>query len=319
MHPKIGWSMPFSIITRLMAISVPVLIILQIISIILLFFSTDDASRFNAFETILKFGASYLLILASFPFWAIFLACSIPGPKPEKFGEGHLRVKTSLVMLAAAMLTTGAIVRTYAFFNPRAPDNDDVLYSKPIFYTTQFTLEILVVAAYAIFRFDLLFHIPNGSSKPGDYSKNIFGDTERDQLITRENIETRIAACGVPHQILAASYTKSTVDPRTGEPVYAVFFPQGDSQALNKPDPEELEIEAKLPPRPARRVSRRETLVEYVQQRRPSTMEGTQPSYYDFATESDQSLRRLSTLPSRNVAPQFIFTRPRRPPEPPQR
>lgn len=316
MHPKIGWSMPFSIIIRLMAISVPVLIILQIISIILLFFSTDDASRFNAFETILKFGASYLLILASFPFWAIFLACSIPGPRPEKFGEGHLRVKTSLVMLAAAMLTTGAIVRTYAFFNPRAPDNDDVLYSKPIFYTTQFTLEILVVAAYAIVRFDLLFHIPNGSSKPGDYSKNIFGDTERDQLITRENIETRIAACGVPHQILAASYTKSTVDPRTDEPVYAAFFPQ--AEALNKPDPGEIGNEAKLPPRPARRVSRRDTIVEYVQQRRPSTMEGTQPSYYDFATEGDQSLRRLSTLPSRNVAPQFIFTRPRKPPEPPQ-
>lgn len=317
MHPKIGWSMPFSIITRLMAISVPVLIILQIISIILLFFSTNDASRFNAFETILKFGASYLLILSSFPFWTIFLACSIPGPKPEKFGEGHLRVKTSLVMLAAAMLTTGAIVRTYAFFNPRAPDNDDVLYSKPVFYTTQFTLEIMVVAAYAIFRFDLLFHIPNGSSKAGDYSKNMFGDTEKDQLITRESIETRIAAWGVPHQILAASYSKSTAQSRPDEPVYAVFFPETES--LNKPTPEETEVEAKLPPRPARRVSRRETLIDYVQQRRPSAMEGTQPSYYDFAAEGDPNLpRRLSIPPSRNVAPQFIFTRPRKSPEPPR-
>lgn len=314
MHPKVGWSMPFSIITRLMAISVPILIILQIISIIVLFFSVDDASRFTAFETILKFGASYLLILATFPFWTIFLACSVPGPRPEKFGEGSLRVKTSLVMLASAMLTTGAIVRTYAFFNPRAPDDSDVLYSKPVFYTTQFTLEILVVAAYAIFRFDLLFHIPNGSAKPGDYSINVFGNTEKDQLITRETIETRISACGVPHQILSASYAKSTVDSRADEPVYAVFFPQ--SEIPDRSDLEETEASANLPPRPARRVSRRQTLVDYVQRR--STMGATLPSYYDFADGGGPSLPRSSTLPSRDVAPQFMFTRPRKPPAPPE-
>lgn len=313
MHPRVGWSMPFSIITRLMAISVPILIILQIISIIVLFFSVDDASRFTAFETILKFGTTYLLILATFPFWTIFLACSVPGPRPEKFGVGSLRVKTSLVMLASAMLTTGAILRTYAFFNPRAPDSNDVLYSKPVFYTTQFTLEILVVAAYAIFRFDLLFHIPNGSSKAGDYSFNEFGNTERDQLITRESIEARISDCGVPHQILSASYTKSTINSRANEPVYAVFFPQNET--LDKPDLEETEVEAKLPPRPARRVSRRETLVDYIQRR--STMGPTRPSYYDFADEGDPSLFRSSILPSRNVAPQFMFTRPRKPPAPP--
>lgn len=312
MHPKFGWSTPFSIVTRVMAISVPAIIILQIVSIIFLFFSTDDQSRFNAFDGVLKFGASYLMVLATFPFWAIFLACSIPGPKPEKFGVGHLRVKTSLVMVAAVMLTTGATVRTYAFFNPRPIDNDDVLYGKPVFYTTQFMLEILVVAGYALIRFDLLFHIPNGASGPGDYSAAMTSDTEKGHVFTRWNIEERIAASGIPHQILAASYSKSTVDARADQPVYAVFFPQ----ASNAAGPREEDDEARLPPRPPRRVSRRDTLIEYMQQR-PLSM-GRRPSFDTFYDDGrGPPIPRSSTYDPYNVAPDYKFTRPRKPPTPP--
>lgn len=316
MHPKFGWSLPFSLITRAMAISVPIFIVSQIVSIIVIFFSVDNEGRFDGFEKLLKVGTTYLLILATFPFWAIFLACSVPGPKPEKFGVGHLRVKTSLVMVASTMLTTGAIVRIYAIFNPRPADTDDVLYGRPVFYTTQFMLEILVVAAYAIFRFDLLFHIPNGSSKPGDYSVKESDDVEKPQTITRLKVENRIAATGLPHQIL---YSKNPIGPRGDEPVYAVFYPQ--LKASNAAGPQEMEYEPKLPARPPRRVSRRESIMEYVQQQRPSSIAaGFRSSYYGIPDDSrvaPLALRRESILEPTSVSPQFRFDKPRTPPQPP--
>lgn len=247
-----------------MAISVPLIIVVQIASIIALFFSVGDETRLNAFEGVLKFGSSYNLFLVTFPFIVISVACAIPGPRPERFGKGSLRVKTSLVMLASILLATGATIRSYAFFNPRLPVNDDVLYGKPIFYTTQFMLEIIVVALYALLRFDLLFHVPNGSSGPGDYSGGKDDDTEKARVLTREDIEDRIAACQIPHQILHASYSKSATATSANQPVYAVFFPQfPDATGLQAL----AEEQGRLPPRPPARVSRRQSLMEVVDRR----------------------------------------------------
>lgn len=275
MHPQFGWSPGFSIITRGMAISVPVVILLQIGSLIGLFFSVGVEARANGFEGVLKFGSSYNLFLVTFPFLAIGISCAIPGPKPEKFGSGDLRVKTSLVMFVSALLTTGAVVRTYAFFNKRLPGNDDVLYGKPVFYTTQFMLEIIVVALYALLRFDLLFHIPNGSSKPGDYSRGKTADAEKSRLLTREEIEDRLASCQVPYQILQASYSKSSKASGVDQPIYAVFFPQ-------LPEEGEGVDDGQLPPRPARRVSRRQSVQEAFGSRSPgrSSVYRYADSYY---------------------------------------
>lgn len=257
MHPTIGWSRVFSLGTRAMAISVPMNIVLLISSLIGFFLSVGVESRLSAFEALIKFGVSYNLFLVTFPFIAIFLACSFPGPKPEKFGDGNLRIKTSMVMLSSAFLATGAIIRTYSFFNPKPPTTNDVLYSKPIFYTTQFMLEIIVVAGYALLRFDLLFHIPNGSSGPGDYSAAKQNDAEKGQFLARDEIEERIAACQIPHQILTVPYSQRTKATGNDQPVYAVFFPQNPavSEALG---------DGQLPPRPNWRVSRRQSYMEAV-------------------------------------------------------
>lgn len=266
MHPKFGWSRGFSIGTRILALSVPVNILFQIGSLIGLFFSVGDSKRLEAFSDCLKVGSSWNLFLVSFPFLAISAACAVPGPRPEKFGAGSLRVKTSMVLLAAVMLGTGATIRSYATFNPRMPDTTDVLYSKAVFYPTQFTLEILVVALYALLRFDLLFHIPNGSRQPGDYTnggKDV--DPEKAGLLTRNDIEERIANCGVPYQILKTSYEKNTTLPGVEEPIYAIFFPstviKASAQAM-----EEALKQGEALERP-KRVSRRQSLIEALERR----------------------------------------------------
>lgn len=289
MHPQIGWSKPFSIITKVMAISVPAIIVMQIVSLIIVFFSVGDMTRLNAFLGVIKFGLSYNLFLVTFPFWSIFLACAVPGPKPEKFGVGNLRVKTSMVMLASALLTTGAIIRTYAFFNPRPQQNNDVLYGKPVFYITQFVMELTVVAMYALLRFDLLFHIPNGASGPGDYAQgSASGDMEKAQYLTREKIEEQIAAYGLPYQILAPSYSKGTVASGVEQQaVYAVFFPHAATNSSIQQDMElaneEQMIPIALPPRPPQRVSRRESFMEVVQRRQSRARP---VSYFPAMTES---------------------------------
>lgn len=265
MHPRLGWSRGFSIGTRILALSVPVNIIFQISSLIGLFFSVGVQSRLDAFSDMLKVGSSWNLFLVSFPFLAISAACAVPGPRPEKFGVGSLRVKTSMILLSAVMLGTGATVRAYATFNPQPSNTDDVLFSKAVFYPTQFTLEILVVAMYALLRFDLLFHIPNGSSAPGDYSHGKDGDPEKAQLLTRADIEERIATCGVPHQILKTSYENDSTLPGAEPPVYAIFFPstvvKASSQAV-----EAAMQDGNVPARP-KRVSRRQSLIEALERK----------------------------------------------------
>lgn len=266
MHPRVGWSPGFSIATRVLALSVPVNIVFQISSLIALFFSVGDEARLTAFEDCLKVGSSWNLFLVSFPFLTISAACAIPGPRPEKFGVGSLRVKTSMILLAAVMLGTGATIRSYATFNPKPPNTTDVLYSKAVFYPTHFTLEILVVAMYALLRFDLLFHIPNGSKAAGDYThggstKDGAADPEKaGLLLTRADIEERIATCGVPHQILTTSYAKDTTLPGVEQPIYALFFPS----TVLKASAEAMEVALQQGDALARpqRVSRRQSLLE---------------------------------------------------------
>lgn len=261
MHPGVGWSIPFSLGTVILACSVPPVIILQITSISVFFLSTDNPDRADVAVALLKFGSSWNIWLVSFPFLVIFIACAIPGPKPEKFGSGNLRVKTSLAMLGAALLATGATVRTYGTFNPRPPNSGDVLYSKAVFYVTQFTFEIIVVALYAFARIDLLFHVPNGSSKPGDYSANKTGDPEKAVVLSRGEIRDKIEATGLHHQILKPSYSSSFM--QTGaEPVFAVFYPSAPDAASLVGLAQDMENEGKLPPRPADRVSRRQSVME---------------------------------------------------------
>lgn len=261
MHPTVGWSRPFSLGTVILAISVPPVIILQIVSISVFFLSTDNPDRADTAVALLKFGSSWNIWLVSFPFLAIFISCSIPGPKPEKFGSGSLRVKTSLAMLGAALLATGATVRTYGTFNPRPPNSGDVLYSKAVFYVTQFSFEIIVVALYAFARIDLLFHVPNGSSQPGDYSANKTGDTEKAVVLSRGEIRDKIEETGLHHQILKPSYTSSLMQTGT-EPVFAVFYPSAPDAASLVGMAQDMVSDGKLPPRPVDRVSRRQSVVE---------------------------------------------------------
>ncbi|PHH92636.1 hypothetical protein CDD83_6406 [Cordyceps sp. RAO-2017] len=193
MQPVIGWHPVFSHFSFLLIISVPATIIMNIVALSISFFSVDKPDRLEATVDVLKFGVSWSMMLVVMPLIWVFLASMKPGPTPENFGEGDFRAKASLVVFSSATLTAGAAVRLAALINPESPEAKSVLFSKAVFYTTGFVPEIVTVAAYAFFRIDLIFHIPNGASGPGDYTPVSSGPDSAPRLWTAAEIQEEIS------------------------------------------------------------------------------------------------------------------------------
>ncbi|KAL8408397.1 hypothetical protein RB594_007001 [Gaeumannomyces avenae] len=225
LHPRFGWRRGFGIFINAVAISVPLIMLEQIGSTIAFFFSVGDPARLRLFQTLLKFGVSYVIFLGGLPLVMLRVADGIPGPLPEPFGTGDWRLKKSIVMVGGLLLLTGAAVRLAVALNPESPFAMSPLFSKATFYTTQFALELLVIVLYAATRVDLLFYVPDGSSRPGDYSgRNAAADSGKRPVVTRGNVEDTLHGLGVPNEIVRRS-RRSTLRPTPDKDVvYAVPY-----------------------------------------------------------------------------------------------
>ncbi|KAI8268930.1 hypothetical protein K4K58_003359 [Colletotrichum sp. SAR11_239] len=187
--------------------SVPAVIFNNSTALGVSFYHIEDQDRVDTALNVLKAGVSWIMLLAILPVVAVLFAAVIPGPKPERFGVGDTHQKIAVLMIGAILLIAGHAVRLTSILNPEPPDSTDKLLSKEVFYTTGFMLEILVVVFYAVIRIDLLFHVPNGSSQPGDYSRKPKPgeDDYEAALLTKEEIEDELAAMGHPYEIVDSS------------------------------------------------------------------------------------------------------------------
>ncbi|KAJ2898789.1 hypothetical protein MKZ38_003659 [Zalerion maritima] len=269
MHPEVGWHPIFGYASLFLIFSVPALIVTNIITLSVSFFSVGKSGQLEAAEDVLKFGVIWNMMLSVMPLIWIFLACAKPGPPPENFGTGGFRAKTALVVYSTSSLAFGAAIRLAAAFNPGAPDTDSALYSKAVFYITGFVLEILTVALYALTRIDLLFYVPDGSSGPGDYSKKppAEGDEEK-QGLSRDEVEREIRKLGVDHEVF-----KSHRGQTGRAPFFVLFFPEEPQRSADVDaslsDPTTMGGNyGALPPRLSR-VSRRQSLMQAMWPERP--------------------------------------------------
>ncbi|KAF6834660.1 hypothetical protein CPLU01_04754 [Colletotrichum plurivorum] len=279
-HPKAGWCTAFGQLVLMLLFSVPAFIIFNASNLIISFFSVGNIDRLDTTDELLKFGSGWNMFLAAFPVIVVTGCLCVPGPEPEKFGSGSLRVKVALLYFGSFLLIAGHATRVYAIVNKEPPGTDSVIFGKAVFYTTGFMFELLVVAAYAFGRVDLRFHIPNGSSGPGDYS----GDKDRGNYSVEE-IERLIDNLDVPHQIM-----RERKGPEDMEMVFTIFF-------ATKKDEKDAEKDGiaddttvvgsntyetpALPERP-KRITRRQTLIDALRQ--PPARQETQPtSYPDMA------------------------------------
>ncbi|ORY55865.1 uncharacterized protein BCR38DRAFT_356302 [Pseudomassariella vexata] len=204
MHPRIGWHPLFGIVTLFFIWSVPAIIVLQIIALSVSFFSVGKEAQLQATETVLRVGSSWGVGLSLLPLVLLFIAAAIPTTgKPERFGQGQLTTKVAVMVYGATTLASGAVVRLFTILHPARLGLEGTIFGKAVFYTTGFMLEIIVVALYAVARVDLLFHIPNGSSKPGDYSANFqHGKASRSLGELQYDIEESLGLLGVEYQMI---------------------------------------------------------------------------------------------------------------------
>jgi hypothetical protein len=192
-HPHFGWNARVSKFFLALLVSVPMIIVWNIISLTISFFTLNPRTLTTSHHLLL-FGGSYNLFLCMFPIFVIGIASSIPSPTPiEKFGTGRFRYKVILLLFASFTLTVGTLIRLIAAAWIFPIDAPGLIDSKTTFYTTGFMLEIIVVFIYAVGRIDLKFHVPDGCTGPGDYSRSSTREEDEENLFQEIDVKMRMS------------------------------------------------------------------------------------------------------------------------------
>ncbi|KAL2162538.1 hypothetical protein VTH06DRAFT_7452, partial [Thermothelomyces fergusii] len=120
--------------------------------------TTDPAARARE-RDVLRFAGVYMTAVAALPAAAAALASAVPNRSPrhppEPLGAGPMRAKVALLASASLALTVGAGFRVGVNFAGTRPAARPQWYlSSAAFYCFNFVPDLLVVYAYAVFRFD---------------------------------------------------------------------------------------------------------------------------------------------------------------------
>lgn len=180
-HPKLGWSRGLGWAFKFLYFCVAAMLIMVITVTVDSFFTLDTNTR-RIDRDVQLFAGTFLTVLAFLPVPITLLAVAAPrvNRRPEKFGMGRQRTKLWLLLFTSTVLTLGAGFRIGVNFTTPRPAADPAWYhSKACFYCFNFVIELVVVYAYAISRFDRRYHVPDGSSAPGHYSGERVGDGMR--------------------------------------------------------------------------------------------------------------------------------------------
>lgn len=90
----------------------------------------------------------------------------------ENFGEGSMQAKFIILGVASFFSVFIAGFRMGTTWSPTRMASTPVWYdSKEAFYIILFVFEMIIIYLFLLSRFDLKFWVPNGSNKPGGYSR----------------------------------------------------------------------------------------------------------------------------------------------------
>lgn len=201
--PGVGWEMGWRWVFRGLYFSVVGVLVMVVTSSVHTMFTVDLEARARE-RDVLLFAGVYLAVLAFLPIVVVVVVRAVvfflgrravvtneEGEKGEqgrkrvvtdKFGSGRFRTKLVLLLSTSALLTLGAGFRAATNFLPRPITDPAWYHSKPAYYCFNFVIELIVVYAYGLARFDRRFHVPNGSSRPGDYAKGGLKINEEDEV-----------------------------------------------------------------------------------------------------------------------------------------
>ncbi|KAL5341407.1 hypothetical protein BJX70DRAFT_358692 [Aspergillus crustosus] len=171
-QPHLGWHRIPRTGAKIAYYLIPVALIMVIVPSIVSVYTLSPEVRASCRDVQLT-AMSYLLIFTALPLLHILPVTILPrSADEESFGAGSMRAKTIVVTLSTCMCILIAGFKAGANYSPPRPATQPAWYhSKSTFYVFNFVLEILILSLLTFTRIDKRFHIPNGSTKPGDYSR----------------------------------------------------------------------------------------------------------------------------------------------------
>ncbi|KAK4240070.1 hypothetical protein C8A03DRAFT_42356 [Achaetomium macrosporum] len=172
-HPLVGWARPVGWAFKVLIATVVAVLVMVVVCSVHQMFTLDLETR-RMERDVMLFAGVYMTVVAVVPLVVMVLVKLLPrkGPYPaESFGKGSTGAKVALLAFTSTLLALGAGFRTAVNFEAKPVNDPQWYHSRAAFYGFNFAIEIVVVYTYLIVRFDQRFYVPDGSSKPGDYSK----------------------------------------------------------------------------------------------------------------------------------------------------
>ncbi|KAL4801205.1 hypothetical protein BDV18DRAFT_87744 [Aspergillus unguis] len=182
-QPSIGWHPILRIGGKVVYWLIPAALIMVITAVVVMTYTLNPVVRERCRDVQLT-ALTYLLVFTCLPLAHIIPAVVMPRSKHEEsFGEGGMLPKIIINTVSTLMCMTIAGFKTGVTYSPARPITDPAWYhGKPAFYVFNFMFEILILCLLTFSRIDKRFHIPNGSTKPGDYSGIERKESEEQQI-----------------------------------------------------------------------------------------------------------------------------------------
>ncbi|OAP55552.1 hypothetical protein AYL99_10525 [Fonsecaea erecta] len=171
-QPRIGWNPILRAAYKFLYIGIAAALIMVITSVVLSSYTLNPHTR-SACRDIQLAAITYLLVFTCLPVIHTAVAAILPTSQDaENFGQGGMKSKLVIVTCSGCLcMLIAGFKAGITWETPRPVTNPPWYDSKACFYVFNFTLEIILLALLTFSRIDKRFYIPNGSTKPGDYSR----------------------------------------------------------------------------------------------------------------------------------------------------
>lgn len=172
MHPSLGWN---KFLRKTVRVSYALLggALILTVAFTILNYYTLNATLKTVALWIQRVAILYMMIFNIVAMVLLLLSWLLPRTSDiENFGTGSMDSKLIILGVATFFSIFIAGFRMgVAWSKARLASNSPWYDSKAAFYVIEFGFEIIVVYLLLLTRFDKRFWVPNGSNKPGDYSR----------------------------------------------------------------------------------------------------------------------------------------------------
>jgi hypothetical protein len=171
-HPKLGWNKTFGKTLTVSYVLLLVALLLTIAFTVLSFYTLNTTLRSVALW-IQRGAILYMMVFNVTSLILLLVSSLVPrAPDNEDFGKGSMESKLFILGVAIFFLIFVAGFRTGTVWSAPRPASNPAWYdSKTAFYVILFGFEIIIIYLFLFSRIDWRFWVPNGSNKPGDYSR----------------------------------------------------------------------------------------------------------------------------------------------------